>query len=48
MQADNIATVQRLGEVTTTTLPFINHLNIAEFDHAGANLPLDEIFAKSR
>ena len=48
MQADNIATVARLGEVRTATLPHIDHSNLAEFERAGNDLPLDQIFAESQ
>jgi len=48
MQADNIATVERLGEVSTATLQFINHSNVAEFEHAGTRLPLRQIFAEGQ
>ena len=47
MQADNIATVQRLGQVTTATLPFIDHTSLAEFEQAGTRLPLDQIFGEN-
>jgi dethiobiotin synthetase len=44
MELDNIATVERLGDVAVATLPLIDHLDPEAFAAAGAGLPLDEIF----
>lgn len=44
MELDNIATIERLGEVRVAIMPHVEHVNRGAFAAAGAGLPLDAIF----